>query len=171
MHSDHPFLLTEESFRLLYLSLAKRLYRLCHYYLRDEEEAREIVQEVFRSLWERRADLRLSGPPEAYLIQSTKNLINRHFRDKSTHQAHLNEAAALRPVSEETTEQMVLFSQLSARIAELVGALPGLTAHVFRLSREQGLGNREIAVRLDISEKAVEYHLTKSLAHLRRNLE
>jgi RNA polymerase sigma factor (sigma-70 family) len=52
----------------------------------------------------------------------------------------------------------------------LVETLPAKCKSVFKMSREQGLSNREIASVLLISERAVEHHITKALKTLKANL-
>ena len=48
--------------------------------------------------------------------------------------------------------------------------LPRQCRRVFKMSREEGYSNKEIASQLLISERAVEFHITKALAFFRKNL-
>ncbi|GAB3267189.1 RNA polymerase sigma-70 factor [Larkinella harenae] len=165
------FFITEKSFKRLYDLYAKKLFQLCQYYLNDREEAREIVHDIFRSLWERREELEIRQSPEHYLTRSAKLKINRFFRDRAVQAKHLQRVGSGLVVSDNTTENMVLFEQLSEQITTILATLPFTTQRIFRLSREEGLGNREIASLLQLSEKSVEYHITKSLALLRSGLD
>lgn len=65
------------------------------------------------------------------------------------------------------TESSLTFHELSQAIEKAIATLPEKTRQVFRLSRFDHLSIREIATNLNISEKAVEYHITQSLKTLR----
>ncbi|PSL33986.1 RNA polymerase sigma-70 factor [Dyadobacter jiangsuensis] len=161
----------EQSFEMLYTTYAKKLFRLCCSYLRDEEESKEIVQGIFQTLWERRGDLEIRTSPEHYLIRAAKLQVNRHFRDKAIHDRHLEAIGRQATAQENTTEEMVSFEQLSGTVSSLLAQLPAATRRIFQLSREQGMGNREIAEEMQVSVKTVEYHIGKSIALLRSGLE
>jgi RNA polymerase sigma-70 factor (ECF subfamily) len=66
---------------------------------------------------------------------------------------------------------VVHFSELSDAVEEAMKKLPEKTCEVFRMSRFENQSVKEIAVQLNLSEKAVEYHITKSLKLLRENLK
>lgn len=173
MQNDPPHLLTidEQSFEMLYRSYAQKLFRLCCTYLRDAEESKEIVQGIFQTLWERRAELEIRSAPENYLIRAAKLQVNKHFRDKAIHDKHLTLIGMQAHSGENTTEDMVLLQQLSGRVSSLLAELPAVTQRIFRLSREQGMANREIAEEMQVSVKTVEYHISKSIALLRNGIE
>ena len=173
MHNHPSQLITidEQSFEVLYTIYAKKLLRLCRSYLHDEEESKEIVQGIFQTLWERRAELEIRSSPENYLIRAAKLQVNRHFRDKAIHDKHLALIGRQATGHENTTEEMVSFQQLSGTVSGLLAQLPTATRRIFQLSREQGMGNREIAEEMQVSVKTVEYHIGKSIALLRNGLE
>lgn len=170
-HPSQPITIDEQSFEMLYTTYAKKLFRLCCSYLRDEEESKEIVQGIFQTLWERRAELEIRSAPENYLIRAAKLQVNKHFRDKAIHDKHLALIGLQATAQENTTEEMVSFQQLSGRVSSLLTQLPDATRRIFQLSREQGMGNREIAEEMQVSVKTVEYHISKSIALLRNGLE
>ena len=93
-----------------------------------------------------------------------------YFRTKATRQKHLLKIARDLDEQENTTENTIAFRELSESIDELVEKLPTQCKRVFELSRQMGLKNKQIAAELLISEKAVEYHISKALNHLRSNL-
>jgi len=68
------------------------------------------------------------------------------------------------------TENEVMVSSLSERITNLIENLPSQCRRVFKMSREQGLSNKEIASDLLISERAVEYHISKAVTSLKSHL-
>ncbi|WP_400262255.1 sigma-70 family RNA polymerase sigma factor [Sphingobacterium sp. SG20118] len=67
-------------------------------------------------------------------------------------------------------EYPLIAEELSQKISTLVNKLPAQCKNVFQMSRDQGLTNKEIANKLLISERAVEYHISKALKTLKTEL-
>ena len=157
-----------EYFCSLYERFWQRIYRYCLSHLRDEEQAKEVTQEIFFALWERRHSLAIRGQEENYLIRAAKYKVFDHYRQQTN--AAPYETATETAHAENLTENQVYFNALVSKINELVLFLPGQCRKVYELSRENGLSNKEIASSLQISPKAVEYHITRALRHLREHL-
>ncbi len=136
----------------------------------DKEVAKEIVQDVFLSLWKRREEVRIRGSIKNYLLRAVKLEIIDYYRKKSRkekHQHYLTENACQ---SSRSTEQTILFNELNLRISAMVDKLPAQCREVYLLSREKGLNNKEIALSMAVTEKTVESHLTKALKFLRSSI-
>ncbi|MEM9327355.1 MAG: RNA polymerase sigma-70 factor [Bacteroidota bacterium] len=161
---------TPEGFEQIYRLHWKKLFGICLYQVQDEELAKEIIQDIFKSLWERRSKLEINSSLEAYLIRAVKLEVMDYFRTKANHDQHLMHVVAETVHEEDTTEQTLDLQELNETMEVLIEQLPAQCKRVFELSRQVGLKNREIAAELLISEKAVEYHITKALNHLRSNL-
>ena len=161
---------TPNGFEKIYRLYWKKLFGICYYQLQDEELAKEIVQDIFKALWEKRERLEIKSSIEAYLIRAVKLEVMEYYRTKATHHEHLLRITANLPDQENTTAETVAFQELSQSIDELIEQLPSQCKRVFELSRAMGMKNREIATELLISEKAVEYHISKALYYLRANL-
>ena len=82
------FIINKDSFEQIYLQYWEGMFAFCIKNIQDEEVAKEIVQEVFKSLWERRDDLRLLEV-ERYLIRAVKLKTFEYIRNKVTRQHHL----------------------------------------------------------------------------------
>lgn len=160
----------EKSFEEVYLTYFKKLYRLCYQHIQDVEDSKEIVHDLFHSLWERRNSLVIETSLEGYLIGATKQKILKYLRDKISAQKHLAFATADYAEASHETENAFFFNVLTDQLEELTRQLPPQCGKVFVLSRTQGLSNIEIARTLAISEKAVEYHITRALTFLRKKL-
>src|SRR5674476_30769 len=156
------------AFNTLYKEYSGRLYRFALGYLKSEEEAEELVQEVFTKIWEKRSDLKKELSFKSFLFTIAFNIIRKHFRTK----AYLSEYFKTR-ISDDIdmkTSQKITYDSLYQYITELVNQLPERRKEIFIKSRFEGLSINEIAEKLKISHKTVENQLTDALKFIRTNL-
>ena len=162
--------MTEKEFERIYNSLWDKLYSVAYNYFRDKATAQEIVQEVFVNFWVKRDLLHDIKDLDAYLFKSVKNRIYDHF-DKIACQERLSRQLSLQTKEEvETTNEAVEYEETLERINHEIDRLPETTKEIFRLSRFDKYSNDEIAGRMHLSGKAVEYHITSALKRLRLRL-
>lgn len=148
----------------------EKIFAVCYNNIQELEPAKGMVQEIFRSLWERRNELEIQNL-EHYLIKSAKYKAFEYIRNKVSRQKH-NELSLMNCAnSTNCTEEQVIFNDLKSKVDLLVDELPCQCKRVYKMSRVQGLSNREIAQVLSISERAVEYHITKAMSRLKEGLK
>ncbi len=153
----------------LYHEQAAKLFRLCFKLVGDMNEAENIIHDVFESVWKRRDSIRITVSLEAYLTQAVKLQALKYFRERAQHE-EVNSTLDNIVISEKTTEQQVLYNELTGELRLLVGRMPNQCRRVYQMSHEQGLNNREIASALFISESAVEQHKAKAKSLLQKGL-
>ncbi|MEM8965245.1 MAG: RNA polymerase sigma-70 factor [Bacteroidota bacterium] len=163
--------MTAQEFEKIYQEHARKLFRICLVFVKNEEIAAEMVQDIFCSMWERRNTLTIEGKLENYLYRCAKHQYYNFYRNTKTEERHREEYAKSQQKEENTTEDIILFTQTTDRIDQLVERMPDKRREVYKLSRQKGFTNKEIAQHLLISEKTVKNHLTKSLAYLKVNLK
>lgn len=146
----------------LYISAKSRLH--------SHDEAEEVIQSIFSSLWEKRESLLITNLT-FYLNTALRNRILNMIRHKVQQKKYWDYYTAFIPQHQNITDQVVAFDDLSNAVELAVNHLPKKSKQVFKLSRIEGLSNEEIANILHVSEKAIEYHLTKSLKELRLHLK
>jgi RNA polymerase sigma-70 factor (ECF subfamily) len=147
--------------------------RLCHYansLLKDEDEAEEMVQTVFLSIWEKRSELEITLSLKAYLYRAVHNhCLNKikHYQVRETHREY---SLYYQPQGYEAVTETIYGTELEERIEEAVSRLPEQCQLVFRLSRFEELKYQEIADRLGLSIKTIENQIGKALRILRSEL-
>ncbi len=132
--------------------------------------AQEMAQQLFETLWDKRDRLQIDNF-KAYLTSSLKNLVIDYVR------RHILEASYLEQLRMHFSEAVVHsgrqmeYDELAGTITELLHQLPQKTRQVFVMRRFEYHTIPEIAQQLNLSEKAIEYHLTKALSFLRKHLK
>ena len=168
--NTNPFRVDEQSFRQIYLLHWDKVFAVCYNNLRETEVAKGMVQEIFKSLWERKDELEITSSVEHYLLRSAKFKVFEYIRNNRGQQQHTQKALANYCNHTHCTENEIMYNSLKSQVDVLVDTLPCQCKNVFKMSREQGLTNKEIASSLLISERAVEYHISRALTTLKANL-
>jgi RNA polymerase sigma-70 factor (family 1) len=156
------------AFNTLYNEYSGRLYRFAFGYLKSEDEAGELVQEVFTTIWEKRSNLKEELSFKSFLFTIAFNIIKKHFRTRT----YLNEyfKKGIGDDLDMQTSQKITYDSLYQYVTELVNQLPERRREIFIKSRFEGLSIKEIAEKLGISHKTVENQLTDALKFIRTNL-
>lgn len=170
-YSEHELLSllredSEAAFTQIYYQYWKLLFAVAASKLDNVTDAEEIVQEVFADLWRRRRDIHIEQSLKAYLATAVKfqvytMLAKKHREATRQEGSPAPDSWAMAP--DEAFRQ----KELQAQLYQLTQELPDKCRLVYQLSREAGLSNKEIAAKLDISEKTVENQMTKALKRLR----
>ena len=155
----------------IYSAYNSRLYRFALGYLKSEEDARDVIQEVFIRLWNNRNELKNDTNIEAFLFTLAKNTVISLFRKKISEKDYLEHLRHLVVKNSSDTENQVDYKLLSEKVKQLISKLPEQRRRIFLLSKEKGYPNKSIAEELHISVKTVEDHLTKARKFLKTNLD
>src|SRR6187549_430894 len=99
-------------FSTLYNDHFDKVFNTCRYQVDDADTARELTQEIFQSLWERRAALSITEGYEQYLLRAARYKVIDWYRKKSVIEKHESRIAATQPSAEVTTEIQVHFKHL-----------------------------------------------------------
>ncbi len=156
------------AFDFLYQQYFSKLYSVVYKRLQNRELTEEVVQELFISLWERRAVLAISTTIESYLFSSIKYLVIAQYKKNNLFEKYSN-SLNQEVHNDNFTEQAVSFDELNGAYQNALKLLPERCREVFLLKRS-GLSQREISEKMDISEKTVENQMTKALKFLREAL-
>jgi len=159
-----------KAFEEIYVRYWYQLFEVAYRKLNSREAAEELVQELFTALWQKR-EVHTISKLKPYLHSAIKYQVIDSIKSKMTHTGYLNYTRPTLSDIDCTTEQVVAASDLSVALAASVQHLPEHTQQVFRLSRYEHKTVPEIAGRLNLSQKTVEYHLTRAMKMLRVSLK
>ena len=137
--------------------------------LKDEEQAKDIVQDLFFWLWKNRENLSIKSSVLAYFKRAT---INRCLNLLKKNQKFSDQEDWQEPIQASPNPQELMEAQeLEAFVAQALLQLPERCRLIFTLKRLEGLSVKEIAEKLEISPKTVENQITKALKHLSSSLK
>jgi len=139
-------------------------------YVKDHEAAKEIVQDAFVNLWEKRDSIDLKKPVKTYLSTTVRNRCLNYLRD---HKKFSNDLLALEDLPQEAhyhQPDKLVESDIRIQIDQAIAELPQKCREVFLLSRFKHLKYQQIADELQISVKTVETQMSKALLHMRKRL-
>lgn len=141
------------------------LFRYAFSILKNEEDAKDVLQVVFINLWERRETLHINSSSRAYLYRSVYNESLNYIKKEGVRQKHETGAFALQEnIRQEDAEDAGIWQQ---KIDQVLEQMPPQCKTVFLKSRIENKKYAEIAVELDISVKTVEAHMSKALKIIR----
>ncbi|MBK7649799.1 MAG: RNA polymerase sigma-70 factor [Flammeovirgaceae bacterium] len=161
----------ESAFEMIFRTYYQPLCRYAYSFLQDKEEAEEVVQSSFITVWDKRNSLTIETSVKSYLYRMVRNGCLNVIKHEKVKQQHVAHELAVMEVSHESVSQKVQAAELETKISEAIKTLPEQCRLVFQLSRFEELKYQEIADQLQISIKTVENHMGKALKLMRVQLK
>ncbi|WP_432714833.1 sigma-70 family RNA polymerase sigma factor, partial [Pedobacter sp.] len=122
-------------------------------------------------LWKSRHRIEINNGFSTYIAAIVKYKVMARMAANHKKRSHFAPADVNElEVADYATENLLSFNDLRAEIEEVVTALPEKCQIVFRMSREQGLSDKQIAEELGVSQKTVEGHISRALKVLRNSI-
>jgi len=141
----------------------------------DEDIAKDFVQDCFFNLWKNRKKIEITSSLSAYLFTIIKNRCYKHLKKERKRLAGQNSLnLKLRQAELEyyiNSEKSILEFGIKDRFEKVINRLPEKCSEVFKESRINGLSNQEIAIKLNITVKTVEKHISKALKSFREEFK
>ncbi len=157
----------EELFNYYY----PRLYNFSKAFLKLEDGIDDILQEVFVKIWKNRRNIENSYTFESYIFTITRNQLLNELRSRLNNQKTRDRIFQSAVGSEYLSFETAEFDELTKKVELLIEELPARQKEVFKLSRIEGLSHKEIAEKLNITAKTVEYHITQAITYIKGKLE
>jgi len=139
-------------------------------YVKDFETAKEIVQDAFISVWEKRDTIDMSRPVKSYLTMVIHNKCTNYLRDNRKFDQNILDIENLLNVPEYESSDSLVADELKVSIDSAISELPEKCREIFVMNRYESLKYNEIAEKLQISVKTVETQMSKALQHMRIKL-
>ena len=164
----------EELFRRYFTAL----HNYAKFYTGSSELAEDLVHDIFYKIWESRRTLAIHTSIKSYLYRSVHNnciQYLRHLKVVKEHnkkqEARLEEAFLINRLYFETGISRLFEKEIGQLVECAITKLPEKTRDIFILSRNQHQKNSEIAKKMNVTEKTVEYHISRALIILREELK
>ncbi|NJM15639.1 MAG: RNA polymerase sigma-70 factor [Bacteroidales bacterium] len=158
------------AFDAVYEKYCKRLYGFAIRYLKQKQDAEEIVQDVFIKIWNARETINLSSSFESFLFTVAYNTTISQLRKRLSEKKYVEHVTALQQPGLDHTSPEESYDHLKQTVQVLLEQLTPRQKEVFLLSRQDNLTHEEIAAKLNISVNTVKNHLVAALDFLRSNL-
>lgn len=158
-----------EAFNQLFYSYSSKLYHFGYGYLKSKEDAEEMVQEIFSTIWDNRLKIKEEYQFRSYLFSIAFNYIKKYFRSKAIIRKYADQNLSQKIETDETVDE-IEYASLKARVDRLVDQMPEKRKAVFIKSRFEGKNGKDISVEMNISQSTVENHLNQALKFLRQHL-
>jgi len=142
-----------------------------------EQTARDLVQEVFASYWEHKHEIEVENI-QSYLYKWIQNRCLNHLKHQiiiEEYESRIRIAEARIAYLESTTDTNDVFNQVMTRdiadqIREALKQLPPKSAEAFRFFYFNEMSHKEIAEKMQISQRTVEWHIRQVILALRKQL-
>lgn len=162
----------EAAFELLFFEFYYKLCNVAYSIVKSRSRARDVVQDVFFKLWERKANWEIQVSLKVYLYQAVRNeALN--FVEKEKAHRRLKEQFSDSIILRETDRDEMPDKEekeLLNKIWQIVRCMPERRRLVFVLHRKHGLSYKEIATVMDIARKTVENHMGEALKDIREQI-
>jgi RNA polymerase sigma-70 factor, ECF subfamily len=156
----------ETLFRSSYVSLVRYAKTL----LKDHDNAEEIVQDLFCTIWKDREKIKIESSLNGYLFRSVHNRCLHFIEHNRIVEKHAEEMSFRQPEASETPSDILNYKELQAKIATVLEKLPERCGKIFCMNRFEGLRYSEIAEKLSVSVKTVEANMGRALKLFRQEL-
>jgi RNA polymerase sigma-70 factor (ECF subfamily) len=158
-------------FELLFNQYARHLVRYAATIVKDPDEAEDIVQQLFVSIWAKKEQLEVNTSLKSYLYRSTHNSSLNKLKQQAVKESYATYFTYVSDGVTAGTEAQMEGKETDAAIRQAIEELPEQCRIIFRMSRFEQLKYQQIADQMGLSVKTVENQMGKALKHMRLKLK
>jgi len=149
------------------------VFRTAYYYLKNKEACREVVADVFLSVWQSRKRLTEVKNMQNYLYIATCNESNRYLNNLSHRQyVSFDEIPIeLEDKSEASAEELLITHDMEQLLSQVISELPNKCRQIFLLIRQERLSYKEVSEILSIKESTVRVQLKIAIEKITSSLK
>lgn len=160
----------EAAFTIIYTRYWRLIYAHIYKMLKDEEEAKDILQEMFSALWVKSDQIPEQQNFAGYLYVTARHKVLNVIRHHKCKNDYFNSLARYADEASEATLQYLDERDLMVAIENEIAALPPRMRQVFEMSRKENLSYKQIGKLLGTSDETVKKQMSRSLKIIRHNL-
>ena len=149
----------------LYVTYSTRVREFAFRLTKNMEEAEDITHNIFLKVWEEKEEISKVDSFKSYLFTMTKNLIFNSFKKNNL---KLKYKQSVNYFQNEEMDSHIYANDLDILIALAIEKMPEERKQIFKMSRYEEMSYKEIADKLTISPKTVQYHISHALSDLRK---
>lgn len=159
------------AFDLIYDRYSNRVFGYVLRYIKNRQDAEEILQDVFVKIWENRDRINSSYSFESFIFTIAYNRVISLLRKRISEKRYLEHLLSMKEIAEapDVIGEMD-FLRLHEQVESLIQRLSPRQREVFNLCRKEGLTHDEVAKRLNISVNTVRNHMVSALAFIKSHL-
>lgn len=156
-----------QAYEVIYDRYWQILFRFARKMMQDESAAKDVVQDVFTTLWIKSAEKNIRPPLAAFLYTLIRNKILDRIKHSKVEAKYLDSLKQVMSLSEALPDRMYIEKELYDQIEKEISQLPEKMRIIFEKSRKECKSNQEIAEELSISNKTVRNQLSNAVRILR----
>ncbi len=160
----------DHAFAEIYKRYAEPIYRHIRKRISCRDDARDVLHDIFTSLWQRRESLPEARQLSAFLFAAAKYRVINYLSKHQFREGALVEFQRHFPLDSMGADHLVRERELSSLIETAVSSLPDKMQVIFRMSRQEHLSHKEIAENLNLSETTVKKQVANALKILKIKL-
>lgn len=157
----------ESAFTILFQKFYPKVYQVGMMLCRSQDQAEELVQDVFLKIWLRREQLTAINDFASYLFMMTRNQAYQQLQRDWNRKKVLQTIQQGMPVYSNETDETIISNNYKRIMEEAVSHLPYQQQQVYRLSKIEGMKRDEVADKLKIQPNTVKEYLSLAVKNIR----
>jgi RNA polymerase sigma-70 factor (ECF subfamily) len=159
------------AFEKLFRRYGQKIFIFSLSYLKSQADAREVVQEVFLKIWDKRLTLRDDASFQSYLFTIAYNSIKKSFNKKAKEDRFKLELVDALDSVQSAVDYENNYQLVTEKLALFIDEMPEKRKEIFIQRKKQGKPVRQIAAEMDLSVKTIENQITEAMKYLKKRFE
>lgn len=160
-----------QAFKQLFHNYGEKVYAFAFSYLKNENDAREIVQEVLFKVWKNRETLKLNTSLQSYLFTIAFNAVKKQFLRRSKDEAYKHALVDDLETESGSVDFEQQYQQVILKLELFIEEMPERRRMIFIARKREGKSLKQISEELAVSVKTVENQITEAMKYLRSRFE
>lgn len=160
-----------KAFEYFFFKYHKKVFNFIKNFVTEDEEAKNILQDVFISIWENKHKINVEYPFTSILFKIAKNKSLNYLRKSLNKKLFLNYIKEDLKSFEYSTDKFIDYNELEFYFNKFINELPERRREIFLASIKDGLSYKDIAKKFNISENTVDTQIRNSLNYIREKIK